>query len=100
MLGGSWLAISRVISPLIKVRSIVTLVIARLITTHEPPSESVGVVSVFSVCLSVCVCVFFFFFGGGGGGGGGRAALRGYKKPESGPTPCVIDGMAPVLSYV
>ena len=31
---------SRVISPLIKVISIVTLVITLLITTHEPPSST------------------------------------------------------------
>ena len=36
MLGGSWVDISRVKSPLIW---IVTLLITPLITTHEPPSE-------------------------------------------------------------
>ena len=35
MLGGSWVVISRVISPLIW---IVTLLITPLITTYEPPS--------------------------------------------------------------
>ena len=38
VLGGSWVVISRVISPLIWVISIVTLLIALLITTLEPPS--------------------------------------------------------------
>ena len=38
LLGGSWVDISRVISLLIWVISIVTLVITLLITTHEPPS--------------------------------------------------------------
>ena len=37
LLGGSWVVISRVISPLIGV-IIVTLLITPLITTHEPPS--------------------------------------------------------------
>ena len=35
LLGGSWVVISRVMSPLI---GIVTLLITPLITTHEPPS--------------------------------------------------------------
>ena len=39
LLGGSWIVISRVISPLIWVISIVTLLITLLITTHEPPSR-------------------------------------------------------------
>ena len=40
LLGGSGVVLSRVISPLIRVISIVTvtLLIIRLITTHEPPS--------------------------------------------------------------
>ena len=38
LLGGSWVVISRVISPLIGV-IIVTLLITPLITTHEPPSK-------------------------------------------------------------
>ena len=38
LLGGSWVVISWVISPLIWVISIVTLLIALLITTLEPPS--------------------------------------------------------------
>ena len=38
ILGGSWVVISGVISPLIWVISIVTLLIILLITTHEPPS--------------------------------------------------------------
>ena len=37
LLGGSWIVISGVISPLIWVISIVTLLITLLITTHEPP---------------------------------------------------------------
>ena len=38
LLGGSWVVISGVISPLIWVISIVTLLITPLMTTHEPPS--------------------------------------------------------------
>ena len=41
ILGGSWVGISGVISPLIWVMSIVTLLISLLITTHEPPSSRV-----------------------------------------------------------
>ena len=39
LLGGSWAVISGVISPLIRVISIITLIITLLITTHEPPSK-------------------------------------------------------------
>ena len=39
LLGGSWVVISGVISPLIWVLSIVPLLITLLITTHEPPSR-------------------------------------------------------------
>ena len=39
ILGGSWVVISRVISPLIGVITIVILLITSLITTHEPPSR-------------------------------------------------------------
>ena len=39
LLGGSWVVISRVISTLIWVISIVILLITLLITTHEPPSR-------------------------------------------------------------
>ena len=39
LLGGSWVVISGVISPLSKVVSIVTLLITPLITAHEPPSR-------------------------------------------------------------
>ena len=39
LLGGSWVVISGVISPLIWVITIVTLLITPLITTHEPPSN-------------------------------------------------------------
>ena len=39
LLGGSWLVISGVISPLMWLISIVTLLITLLITTHEPPSR-------------------------------------------------------------
>ena len=39
ILGGSWVDISRVISPLIWVISTATLLITPLITTHEPPSR-------------------------------------------------------------
>ena len=38
-LGGSWVVISGVISPLIWAISIVTLLISLLITAHEPPSS-------------------------------------------------------------
>ena len=41
LLGGSWVVISGVISPLIRVISIVTRVITLLIITHEPPSMGV-----------------------------------------------------------
>ena len=37
--GGSWVAISRAISPLIGVINIVILLITPLTTTHEPPSK-------------------------------------------------------------
>ena len=39
ILGGSWVVISRVISPLIWVITIVILLITPHITTHEPPSR-------------------------------------------------------------
>ena len=39
LLGGSWVVISGVVSPLIWVISVVTLLIIPLITTHEPPSN-------------------------------------------------------------
>ena len=39
VLGGSWVVISGVISPLIWVITIVILLITPLITTHEPPSR-------------------------------------------------------------
>ena len=39
VLGGSWVVISGVISPLIWVIITVTLLITPLITTHEPPSR-------------------------------------------------------------
>ena len=38
ILGGSWVVISRVLSPLIWVITTVTLLITPLITTHEPPT--------------------------------------------------------------
>ena len=40
LLGGSGVVISRVISPLVWVISIVNLLMTLLITTHEPPSSS------------------------------------------------------------
>ena len=43
ILGGSWVVISRLTSPLIWVITIVTLIITPLITTHEPPSMFSGV---------------------------------------------------------
>ena len=39
LLGGSWVVISGVIGPLIRIISINTLLITLLITTHEPPSK-------------------------------------------------------------
>ena len=39
LLGGSWVVISGVISPRIWVTTIVILLIALLVTTHEPPSR-------------------------------------------------------------
>ena len=39
VLGGSWVVISGVISPLIWVINTVTLLMTPLITTHEPPSS-------------------------------------------------------------
>ena len=41
LLGGSWVVISMVISPLIWVVTIVTLLITPLTTTHEPPRSGV-----------------------------------------------------------
>ena len=38
LLGGSWVVISGLIIPLIRVISIVSLLRTPLITTHEPPS--------------------------------------------------------------
>ena len=43
LLGGSWVVISGVISPLIWVIIIATPLITPLITTHEPPSRVEGV---------------------------------------------------------
>ena len=40
LLGGSWVVISRIMSPLIWVIGIVILLITLVITTHEPPSFS------------------------------------------------------------
>ena len=40
VLGGSWVVISGVISPVIWVITIVILLITLLITNHEPPSTS------------------------------------------------------------
>ena len=40
LLGGSWVVISAVISPLIWLISIVTLILTPFITTHEPPSTA------------------------------------------------------------
>ena len=53
LLGGSWVVISRVISPLIWVISIVTLLITLLIATHEPPST---LLNRKYVCLGSVVC--------------------------------------------
>ena len=38
-LGGSWAVIRGVVSPLIRVISVITLLITLLIATHEPPSS-------------------------------------------------------------
>ena len=38
-LGGSWVVISGVVSPLIWVITLVTLLSTPVITTHEPPSR-------------------------------------------------------------
>ena len=46
ILGGSWVVISGVMSPLTWAISIVTLVITLLITTHEPPSRWLKLVHV------------------------------------------------------
>ena len=46
LLGGSWVVISGVISPLIWIITTVTLLITLLITTHEPPSINDQKVSV------------------------------------------------------
>ena len=43
-LGGSWLTISGVISPLIWVTSIVTLPVPPLITTHKPPQTLIDII--------------------------------------------------------
>ena len=40
LLGGSWVVISMVISPLTWVITIVTLLLTPRITTHEPPSST------------------------------------------------------------
>ena len=40
LLGGSWVVIFGVISPLIWVTTMVTLLIAPLLTAHEPPSRA------------------------------------------------------------
>ena len=42
VLGGSWVVISRAISPLIWLITTVTLIIAPLVTAHEPPSRAQG----------------------------------------------------------
>ena len=42
LLGGSWVVVSGVISPLVWFISIVTLLITPFITTHEPPSRGWG----------------------------------------------------------
>ena len=39
LLGGSWVVINGVISPLIGVITIVTLITGPLISSHEPPSK-------------------------------------------------------------
>ena len=39
LLGGSWVLINGLISPLVSLITIVTLLITMLITTHEPSSR-------------------------------------------------------------
>ena len=53
VLGCSWAVINRVISPLIRVITIVILLITPLITTHEPPS-STGREGMVSACTEAC----------------------------------------------
>ena len=52
LLGGSWVVISGVISPLILVITIVTLLITPLIPTYEPPSRLSKPWSLFRRSLS------------------------------------------------
>ena len=42
VLGGSWVVISGVRRPLIRVVTMVTLLITPLMTTHEPPNMIIG----------------------------------------------------------
>ena len=53
VLGGSWVVISGVISPLKSVIAIVTQLIALLRTTHEPPSRALNFPSGFYERLRV-----------------------------------------------
>ena len=60
LLGGSWVVISRVTSPLIWIVTTVTLLVTPLITTHEPPSTPLSPtgahqLAFFGVCLTVSV---------------------------------------------
>ena len=58
LLGGSWVVISRVISHLIWVISIVTLLITLLITTPEPPRKSKKHIKAVLAMLSwMIICV-------------------------------------------
>ena len=56
LLGGSWLVISGVISPLTWVISLVTLLITPRITTHELPSRMSPVASQAPVCQTTHAC--------------------------------------------
>ena len=71
VLGGSWVVISRVISPLIWVISIVILLLTLLITTHEPPST--GSAGSYSV-------LFFIAFRVLGSRLIGLVSLNGFRK--------------------
>ena len=42
VLGGSWVVISRIIRPLIWVRSIATLLLSPVLATHEAPPPFLG----------------------------------------------------------
>ena len=59
LLGGSWVVLNRVISPLIWVVSMVNLLITLLIATHEPPSRQLlcthGKASLQTCTVGACI---------------------------------------------